>query len=60
MPDAASALSYRESTEEVQGVNPLILGGTDTCPWKDSSSTFYLLNEADAGHATSSSLIHVM
>ena len=50
MPDAASALSWRESIEEVAGMTPLITRGTDTCPWKDSCSVFYLLNEADAGH----------
>lgn len=36
MSDAVSALSWRESTEEVEGTTPFLLRGTDTCPWKDS------------------------
>lgn len=48
MLDATSTLSQREDIEEVEGMTPLVLRGTDTRPWKDLGSVFHL-SEADAG-----------
>lgn len=48
------------NTDKVEGVTSLVLRGTDTCPWTDLCGILHLLNEADAGHTTRSSLIHLM